>query len=136
LIELQTAVRYPTVLIVDDEPLTRWSVSETLADSGYDVTEAADAQSALRAIAIPGGRTDAVLLDLCLPDSRDLTLLSQIRAISPETPVILMTAHGTDDVIEEARICGAFMTLHKPFDMSALPPLVAAAVASGGDYFG
>lgn len=121
---------HPSVLVVDDEPLTRWSVSETLADCGYAVREAADAQAALRALAIPGARTDAVLLDLCLPDSRDLTVLSAIRALSPETPVILMTAHGTDDLVEDARTRGAFMTLHKPFDMSALPPVVAAAVAS------
>jgi len=125
-------VSLPTVLVVDDEPLIRWSVSETLADSGYEVTEAADAQSALRAIAIPGTRTDAVLLDLSLPDSQDLRVLSAIRTMSPETPVILMTAHGTDDVVAEARTRGAFMTLHKPFDMSALPPLVAAAVAASG----
>jgi two-component system, NtrC family, nitrogen regulation response regulator NtrX len=123
-------VSHPTVLVVDDEPLTRWSLSETLADSGYEVTEAADARSALRAIAIPGTRTDAVLLDLSLPDSQDLTVLSAIRALSPETPVILMTAHGTDEVFDEARTRGAFMTLDKPFDMLALPPLVAAAVAS------
>ena len=120
----------PTVLVVDDEPLIRWSVSQTLADSGYQVTEAADARSALRAMAAPGVRADAVLLDLCLPDSQDLTILSAIRALSPATPVILMTAHGTDDLSEEARTRGAFMTLHKPFDMSELPPLVEAAISS------
>lgn len=123
-------MNHPSVLVVDDEPLTRWSVSETLADNGYAVREAADAQAALRALAIPGARTDAVLLDLCLPDSKDLTVLSAIRALSPETPVILMTAHATEDVVEEARTRGAFTTLHKPFDMSALPPVVAEAVAS------
>ena len=118
------------MLVVDDERLIRWSVAETLADSGYDVTEAADARSALQAISAPGVRTDAVLLDLSLPDSQDLTVLSAIRALSPETPIILMTAHGTDDVCEDARRRGAFMTLHKPFDMSELAPVVAAAVAS------
>jgi DNA-binding NtrC family response regulator len=123
-------VSHPTILVVDDEALTRWSVSETLVDSGYLVTEAADAETALRAIGAAGIRTDAVLLDLCLPDSQDLAVLSAIRSISPATPVILMTAHGTDEVCEEARTRGAFMTLHKPFDMAELPPVVAAAVAS------
>jgi DNA-binding NtrC family response regulator len=129
-LESLISVTHPNVLVVDDERLIRWSVAETLADSGYDVTEAADARSALQAISAPGVRTDAVLLDLSLPDSQDLTVLSKIRALSPETPVILMTAHGTDDVCEDARRRGAFMTLHKPFDMSALPRVVAAAVAS------
>ena len=129
-LESALSVSHPNVLVVDDERLIRWSVAETLADSGYDVTEAADARSALQAIAAPGVRTDAVLLDLSLPDSQDLTVLSAIRALSPETPVILMTAHGTEDLCEEARHRGAFMTLHKPFDMSELPTVVAAAVAS------
>jgi len=120
----------PTVLVVDDEPLIRWSVAETLADSGYRVKEAGDARSALQAIAVPGAETDAVLLDLWLPDSQNLTVLSAIRGLSPTTPVILMTAHGTDDLCAEARARGAFMTLDKPFDMSVLPPLVEAAVAS------
>jgi DNA-binding NtrC family response regulator len=120
----------PTVLIVDDEPLIRWSVAETLADSGYRVKEAGDARSALQTMAVPGAQTDAVLLDLWLPDSQNLTVLSAIRDMSPTTPVILMTAHGTEDLCEEARARGAFMMLHKPFDMSVLPPLVEVAVAS------
>jgi DNA-binding NtrC family response regulator len=120
----------PTVLVVDDEPLIRWSVAETLMDSGYRVKEAGDARSALQAMAVPGTQTDAVLLDLWLPDSQNLAVLSAIRDMSPTTPVIVMTAHGTDDLSEEARSKGAFMMLHKPFDMSVLPPLVEAAVAS------
>jgi len=120
------------VLVVDDEPLTRWSVSETLRDSGYDVTEAADAQSALRSVAAPDHRTDVVVLDLWLPDSADLNVLAAIRAICPRTPVILMTAHGTDEVFRQARASGAFMTLHKPFDMSELPSFIEAALAVVG----
>jgi two-component system, NtrC family, response regulator AtoC len=126
-------VRKPVVLVVDDEPLVRWSVSETLRDSGYDVTEAADAASALRAVATPDNRTDVVLLDLWLPESNDLRVLGAIQALSPRTPVILMTAHGTQEVLEQARASGALMTLQKPFDMSALPPLIGAALAARGD---
>src|SRR6516164_3409832 len=129
-LELVVDMSSPTILVVDDEPLIRWSVAETLADSGYRVKEAGDARSALQAMAVPGTQTDAVLLDLWLPDSQNLTALSAIRDMSPTTPVIVMTAHGTDDLSKDARSRGAFMTLQKPFDMSVLLPLVEAAVAS------
>ena len=121
---------HATILVVDDEPLTRWSVSETLRDSGYGVLEASDAVSALGAISAPGSAPDLVLLDYGLPDSHDLGLLSTIHAICPATPIILMTAYGTDELFEEARQRGATASVHKPFEMDELSPLVARALAA------
>ena len=60
------------VLVVDDEPLIRWSLSETLEQSGHAVVEAGDAEGALRALSA-GRPFDVVLLDYRLPDSNDLT---------------------------------------------------------------
>src|ERR1700674_1460982 len=62
----------PRILVVDDEPLIRWSVAETLSDCGYQVTEAHDARSAMRALLTTATATEVVLLDLRLPDSDDL----------------------------------------------------------------
>ena len=120
----------PTVLVVDDEPLTRWSVSETLRDSGYHVTEAGDALSAVQAMAAPEQATDLVLLDLRLPDSSDLGVLSMMRRLSPTTPIILMTAYGSEQLSAEARSRGAHAVIDKPFDMAVLAPLVATAIDS------
>ena len=117
----------PTVLVVDDEPLVRWSLAETLIDSGYSVTQACDALQALEAVAAQ--RTDVVLLDMRLPDSSDLGVVSMLRRMSPATKIILITAYGSDAVTEEACSRGAFSVLDKPFDMSVLPPLVAKALA-------
>ena len=64
----------PAVLVVDDEPLTCWSVAEVLGERGYGVQQAADAAGALRAMASDGA-PDLVLLDVRLPDSNDLALL-------------------------------------------------------------
>jgi DNA-binding NtrC family response regulator len=124
-------VSHPTILVVDDEPLARWSVSETLRDSGYGVVEAGDAVSALRAISAPGSAADLVILDFSLPDSNDLSLLIAMHALRPATPIILMTAYGTDELFEEARQRGATASLHKPFEMDELSPLVARALAAG-----
>jgi DNA-binding NtrC family response regulator len=120
----------PTILVVDDEPLARWSVAETLHESGYGVVEASDGASAIRAISVPGSSADLVLLDLSLPDSNDLDLLAAMHTLRPATPIILMTAHGTDELFEEARQRGAFASVHKPFEMSDLSPLVARALAA------
>jgi DNA-binding NtrC family response regulator len=118
----------PNVLVVDDEPLVRWSVSETLTDAGYRVTQAGDALSAFEALNGMGGSADLVLLDLDLPDSSDLGVLSMMRRRSPETPVILMTAHGSEELGAEARARGAHSVINKPFDMIALPLLILAAL--------
>jgi DNA-binding NtrC family response regulator len=118
----------PTVLVVDDEPLVRWSVSETLGDSGYAVTQAGDALQAFEAVKARGA--DVVLLDVQLPDSSDLGVVSVMRRLSPATKIILMTSFGSDALTSEARSRGAFSVLDKPFDMSVLPPLVASALAA------
>jgi DNA-binding NtrC family response regulator len=115
------------VLVVDDEPLLRWSVAETLGEQGWQVTEAVDAGSAMIAfpeIAAAGG---LVFLDVRLPDSDDLHVLRAMQCLSPRTPVILMTAHGTPELSDDAYALGAFAVLDKPFDLGDLAPLVARA---------
>lgn len=116
------------VLVVDDERLVRWAVSETLGARGYEVAEASDAQSAMRAFATPGCAADLVLLDLRLPDADDLSVMSFIRARSPGTPVILMTAFGTRDIVDEATAQGAVF-ISKPFDMNELASVVERTLA-------
>ena len=105
------------VLVVDDEALIRWAVTETLTRAGHDVLQASDARSALRALADAGRALDVALLDLRLPDSSDLTLLSRIRVLLPDCAVVLMSAHVSAEVAAEARAMGAFDVLPKPFDL-------------------
>jgi two-component system, NtrC family, response regulator AtoC len=116
------------VLVVDDEPLVRWSIAETLRADGYDVVEAGDADSALHALIEDDQPPDAILLDLRLPDCRDLHLLETMQLILPGTPIVLMTAFGTPELVEEARQLGAYAVLEKPFDVQALAPLLDAAL--------
>lgn len=119
----------PNVLVVDDEPLFRWSVAETLAERGYKVTEARDAASAMREFSKAADPSDVVLLDLSLPDSSVLRVLSAMHRLSPLTPVILMTAYGNPELFEAARRLGAFTAIDKPFEMDDLPALVERALA-------
>jgi len=115
------------ILVVDDEPLVRWSIAETLRAAGYDVVEADDGDSALHALIEDDRPPDAILLDLRLPDGDDLHLLETIKLILPATPVVLMTAFGTPELAAEARGLGAYAVLEKPFDLAALEPLLDSA---------
>lgn len=115
------------VLVVDDEPLIRWSVAETLAGLGMDVEQAHDAVSALRAITLPGDGFDVIVLDLRLPDMKDLSLLATIRQVVPEATIVLMTAFGTDQILERAIALGACTVLNKPFELGALIDAVYGA---------
>ena len=116
------------VLVVDDEPLVRWSVSETLGARGYQVIEAANGEAAIYAIMNAKGATDVVLLDLLLPDSCDLSLLAVLRRLAPAVPIIMMTAFATPELVERARSLGAFTVLNKPFEMNELAPLISQAL--------
>ena len=117
------------VLVVEDEALIRWSIAETLARTGHTVIEADDAASAIRELKELSEPVDVVLLDYRLPDSNDLTLLATIRQLLPHTPVVVMTAYGTADVIGGALDLGAYDVLDKPFDMQDIEPMLLQACA-------
>jgi two-component system response regulator AtoC len=118
------------VLVVDDEALIRWSLVETLIDTGHDAVEAVDARSTVRALLEAATPFDVALLDFRLPDSNDLTLLSQVRRLSPGTQVVLMTAYGTPEVVKGALDLGVFRVVGKPLEMTDVPALVSQAYAA------
>ena len=120
----QDVEKFPEqVLVIDDEPLIRWSVSQSLARFGFDVSEASDAASALKMVTTSPLPFGIVVLDLRLPDMHDLSLLGTLRQLLPNARLILMTAFGTPDVIAGARALGA-LVLPKPFELDELSSLV------------
>ena len=114
------------VLVVEDEPLLRWAISETLSMSGAIVSLAGDAATALQALTAATPAVDIVLLDLCLPDSHDLALLSTIRRRWPDIAVVIMTADVAPEVLEGAHGLGVETILAKPFDLDGLPATLDA----------
>src|SRR3954464_3888754 len=119
-----------TILVVDDEPLIRWAVREGLESAGYAVVEAGSAREALQSLADGAKGAVVALLDLKLPDSDDLSLLRRVLAAAPGCRVVMMTAHGTPEVLAEAVRAGAFATVAKPFDLTAIIGVVRAAAAA------
>jgi DNA-binding NtrC family response regulator len=112
------------VLVIDDEPLIRWSLAETLGAAGCDVRQAGDGGSAERMLLQLDDEIDVVLLDYRLPGVVHLQLLSRIRALAPHARIILMTAYGSPEMTREALASGAERVIQKPFDMRTLRMLV------------
>ena len=115
------------MLIVEDETLIRWAVAETLADAGHTALQATDAATALEAVGQASEPFDVVLLDFRLPGSDDLSLLKQIRQRSPLSAVVMMTAFGTPQMTDQAKSLGVYEVIAKPFDVAAVPELLARA---------
>ncbi|HEX7779748.1 MAG TPA: response regulator, partial [Vicinamibacterales bacterium] len=102
------------VLVVDDEPLIRWSLTERLRGDGHEVLEAESAAEALEKAA---SGVDLVLLDYKLPDEDGLSVLRKIREIDPDALVIMLTAHKGVETVVVAMKAGAFDYATKPFDL-------------------
>ncbi|MBI4264361.1 MAG: sigma-54-dependent Fis family transcriptional regulator [Acidobacteria bacterium] len=116
----------PTVLIVDDEDLVRWSLRERLARDGYTITETHTAAGAVEQVA--AGGVDLVLLDFRLPDGDGLSVLRRIKELSPDTLVILMTAYSTIQNAVEAMRLGAYHYVNKPFNLDEVALSVEKAL--------
>jgi len=115
---------------VDDEPLVRWSIAETLRGRGFDVTEASDADGTIRAVVDQSLLPDVVLLDLRLPDCDDMSLLATLRRILPGARVIVMSAFGTPEIFEAVRRLGVETIIEKPFDLDRVETLIGAALGA------
>ena len=116
-----------TVLVVDDEPLIRWSVRARLEEDGLRVLEAGDGKAAVLAMA---EAPDCILLDMRLPDAHGLDLLETARRELPDTPVLMMTGERAVELAVEAMRRGAAHYLSKPLNLDELAIQVAKHLQS------
>lgn len=106
----------PCVLIVDDDTALLQALPETvrLRMSDVQVDTADSAQLALERIAATD--YDAIISDVKMPGMDGLALLRQIQALRPETPTLLITGHGENNLAIQALRGGAYDFIQKPID--------------------
>ena len=114
-----------TILVVDDEALIRWSLTERLKADGYDVIEADTGKAALDKL---NQGVDLVLLDYKLPDTDGVSVLRKIKEYDPEILVILLTAYASIETAVEAMKLGAYHFANKPFNLDEISSTVERAL--------
>jgi two-component system NtrC family response regulator len=116
-----------TILIVDDEKNYLTILSAVLEEEGFEILTALSGQEALDIQKTSD--VDLVLTDMKMPEMDGIDLLEHIKAINPDLPVLMMTAHGTVDKAVEAMQKGAYTYILKPFDNERLILYVKKAIS-------
>ena len=117
------------ILVVDDEAKMRRLLEMTLQAMGHAAVQAADGVEALGLLAAEP--YDLVLSDMRMPGLDGLGLLRNMRERGLETPVVMLTAHGTVESAVEAMKLGAVDYILRPFEMSTVELAVTRALAMG-----
>jgi len=106
------------VLVVDDEPGVRFGIRDFLEQQGYEIEEAQSCEEAQNLFRT--SRPDIVIADYMMPDGTALDLLPRLKEIDPDTPLLVLTAHGSIDLAVRAIKEGAEQFLTKPLELPAL----------------
>jgi len=114
------------IAIVDDQEMMRESLKETLLRAGYAVRAFASGEAALADL--ERASADMVITDMKMPSMSGIELLERVLRLAPETPVAVITAHGTVETAVEAMKKGAFDYILKPFSADAIELVVAKAL--------
>ncbi|TCS82077.1 response regulator [Tepidibacillus fermentans] len=116
------------VLIVDDQFGIRVLLFEVFGKEGYQTYQAANGKEALQIVQQVS--PDIVLLDMKIPGMDGLEILKRIKKMNHDIKVIMMTAYGELDMINEATKLGAITHITKPFDIDQLRSLVREQLAA------
>jgi two-component system response regulator AtoC len=117
------------ILVADDEAPMRRLLELALQGMGHEVVQAVDGAEALERLA--EAPCDLVLTDMRMPRLDGLGLLRALREAGNETPVVVLTAHGTVESAVEAMKLGAVDYILRPFEMSTVELAVTRALAQG-----
>ena len=116
------------ILIVDDEPGSRYGIKKALSSFRFQVQEAGNGEEALEKIKLYN--PDLVILDVNLPQRDGLSVLSEARKQNLNPLVIVITAYGSEKIAVDAMKRGAYDYIAKPYDIDELRMVVAKAIES------
>lgn len=115
------------VLVVDDEPEIAELVAVRLTSQGYEVETANSGTDALTRLAV--SPIDLVFLDVSMPGLTGLQVLDRLRARDSDVAVVLMTGHGSEDLVVDALRRGADDYLRKPFSVGEFNAVLERTLA-------
>lgn len=119
------------LLIVDDEQSVRYSFKKLFNPVYYTIAEAGNSQEAI--IAFNNEKPNLVILDIEMPGKDGIEVLKEIKQLSPQTPVIIITAYGSGDRVIKAMKYGAYEYIEKPFDIPKLIFTIEDALKNTND---
>lgn len=114
------------ILVVDDESAMRKNICDILTIEGYNVYDEENGYEALAKLKKVD--IDLVLLDFNMPQMDGIAVLSEIRKINFDLPVIMLTAYGTNERVIEAMKSGAYDYMEKPFELAEFLIIVERAI--------
>jgi DNA-binding response OmpR family regulator len=107
-------------LLVEDELLVAMVAVDALAELGFHVLEAASAAQALQLAEDNKGLINVALVDLGLPDLPGEKLVSELRSLYPQLPIIVASGRGADSVDADLQSLSNLIMLPKPYDFEDL----------------
>lgn len=110
------------ILIVDDQLGIRLLLKEILQKEGYSTFQAANGYQAIEIT--KKENPDLVLLDMRLPEMNGIEILQELKKISPDIRVIIMTAYGEQELIDTAKNIGILDYITKPFEIEEIRRIV------------
>jgi len=120
----------PKILVVDDEKVIREGCHEILSQEGYEAILADNGALGLKMI--EKAHFDVILLDLMMPGLSGFDVLSHVKALHPDTSIIVITGYATVENSIEAMKNGAFDFIPKPFSPDQLRVVVSKAIEHTG----
>lgn len=117
-----------TILLVDDEEIVLETMGDDLREAGFDVVEAKNGAEGLRHF--KKRAFDLVISDLMMEEMDGFGVLREVKRISPETPVIIITGYPSSKAAKEALMLGASDIITKPSDMNDIFKTVRSHIDS------
>jgi len=115
-----------TALVVDDEPLLRQMVAETLLQYGFD--QILEAENGQQAVDIAATRKPMlIVMDVAMPVMDGITAAEKIGTLAP-APIVLLTGNRDPETLERARSAGVMSYLVKPFNQDQAVPAIELAI--------
>ncbi len=110
------------IIIIDDDEEMRSLLKDFFEGEGFETDSANSGAEAMRRLS--ENHFDLVITDIRMPGLTGLDILPRIRRLKPEVPIVVMTAHGSDDVRRRSLERGATIYLEKPIPLSKLKTVI------------